>query len=258
MSLAATEAQCHNCDTALLAVQGKFCHECGQNTKLHVPTVAEFFHEFVNHYVAAEGKLWRTLATLFFRPGVLTRDYLVGRRERYVLPLKLFLTFSIVFFIALKMIQPPVKFMPTPAQNQAAMKTAGKPMAQLTQSERQTLALRSLTQNGPFAAFFLLPIFAVLLRVLYSSRKLNFGSHLVFAFHFHTVVFALLLIGLLAPATAVTLGLIAAGTTYLLFALHNAYGGRFWLTTLRGAALTALHGSIIMLTVAVVTQAPVV
>jgi hypothetical protein len=90
---------CLNCDTA---VHLNYCANCGQETRLHVPSAREFVHEFVTHYVAVEGKLWKTLKLLLFKPGVLTNEYLAGRRASYVLPLRIFLTFSILFFATLK------------------------------------------------------------------------------------------------------------------------------------------------------------
>ena len=91
--------RCPNCGTA---VSANYCHQCGQETVLHVPSAGEFLHEFVGHYVALEGKLWKSLGLLLFRPGRLTREYLEGRRVRYVLPLRLYLTFSIIFFALFK------------------------------------------------------------------------------------------------------------------------------------------------------------
>lgn len=90
---------CRNCGTA---VNANYCPNCGQETVLHVPSAGEFLHEFVGHYVALEGKLWKSLGYLLFRPGRLTREYLDGRRVRYVLPLRLYLTFSIIFFAVFK------------------------------------------------------------------------------------------------------------------------------------------------------------
>jgi hypothetical protein len=96
-----TDLACRNCGTQAPL---KFCPECGQETALHPPTLREFLHEFVGHYVALEGTLWRTLALLLARPGRLTREYLDGRRRRYVLPLRLYLTASFVFFLVLKLV----------------------------------------------------------------------------------------------------------------------------------------------------------
>ncbi len=64
----------------------------------------EFIHEFVGHYVALEGPLWRTLWAMLFLPGRPTREYFIGRRRRYVQPLRLYLSLSLVFFIAVHLL----------------------------------------------------------------------------------------------------------------------------------------------------------
>jgi hypothetical protein len=92
-------ANCLNCSAA---VSGHFCHECGQETVVHVASTREFMHEFIGHYVALEGKLWKSLGLLLFRPGRLTLEYIKGRRVRYVQPLRLYLTFSLIFFAVMK------------------------------------------------------------------------------------------------------------------------------------------------------------
>ena len=99
--LARTDLACRNCGAQ---APSKFCPDCGQETALHPPTLGEFLHEFVGHYVALEGTLWRTLWLLMRRPGRLTREYLDGRRRRYVLPLRLYLTASFLFFLVLKLV----------------------------------------------------------------------------------------------------------------------------------------------------------
>lgn len=91
---------CPNCGTV---IAGNFCQGCGQAAHLHVPSAREFVHEFIAHYVALEGKLWKSVALLMFRPGRLTRDYIEGKRVRYVEPLRLYLSFSIIFFAIFKL-----------------------------------------------------------------------------------------------------------------------------------------------------------
>jgi hypothetical protein len=94
------EIVCPNCGTL---IAGKFCQGCSQPAHLHVPSAREFLHEFIAHYVALEGKLWKSVALLLFRPGRLTRDYIEGKRVRYVEPLRLYLSFSIIFFAIFKL-----------------------------------------------------------------------------------------------------------------------------------------------------------
>jgi len=107
-------AACPNCDTPFgpAAPAPAYCPRCGQRTLLHPPSVVEFAHEFVGHYVALEGALWSTLRLLLLHPGRLTREYLAGRRLRFVLPLRLYLSASFVFFLALKLAGDPG--VPTP------------------------------------------------------------------------------------------------------------------------------------------------
>lgn len=98
-----TTTHCRNCGVTLRDAD-RFCWSCGQDTAPHPPTAWEFLHEFITHYVALEGKLVRTLGMLLFKPGQLSKEYIAGRKNRYVLPLRIYLTASIVFFMAVKVI----------------------------------------------------------------------------------------------------------------------------------------------------------
>lgn len=93
-------AVCPNCDHPTGG--GNYCQHCGQETHLHSASFTEFAHEFIGHYVALEGRLWGTFTRLMFRPGLLTLEYMRGRRKRFVEPLRLYLTLSIIFFAVLK------------------------------------------------------------------------------------------------------------------------------------------------------------
>jgi hypothetical protein len=90
------EAACLNCGTPLV---GPHCHECGQRGHVH-RTIGAFFHDLLHGVLHFEGKLWRTLPLLAWRPGRLTREYIDGRRASYVSPIALFL-FTIFITFAL-------------------------------------------------------------------------------------------------------------------------------------------------------------
>jgi hypothetical protein len=81
------EANCLNCGTPLT---GPFCHQCGQHAHVH-KTLGAFFHDFLHGVLHFEGKIWRTLPLLAWRPGELTRRYIDGQRASFVSPIALFL-----------------------------------------------------------------------------------------------------------------------------------------------------------------------
>src|SRR5438552_3272613 len=81
------EANCLNCGARLA---GPFCHECGQHAHVH-RTLGAFFHDFAHGVLHFEGKIWRTLPLLAWKPGELTRRYIDGQRASFVSPIALFL-----------------------------------------------------------------------------------------------------------------------------------------------------------------------
>ncbi len=89
------EANCLNCGTALA---GDYCHSCGQHAHVH-RTLLSFFHDLLHGVLHFEGKTWRTLPLLAWRPGELTRRYIAGQRARFVSPMALFL-FSVFLMFA--------------------------------------------------------------------------------------------------------------------------------------------------------------
>lgn len=91
------EKNCLNCGAELA---GPFCHQCGQHAHVH-RTLSAFFHDFLHGVLHFEGKIWRTLPLLAWKPGELTRRYIDGQRASFVSPIALFLfcvflTFAVI------------------------------------------------------------------------------------------------------------------------------------------------------------------
>lgn len=89
------ESACLNCHAPLT---GPYCNQCGQAAHLH-RTMGAFLHDISHSVLHLEGKTWRTLPMLFWRPGELTRRYIDGERARFVSPMALFL-FSVFAMFA--------------------------------------------------------------------------------------------------------------------------------------------------------------
>lgn len=108
------ESACLNCGTELI---GSHCHACGQKAHVH-RTLAAFMHDLLHGALHFEGKIWRTLPMLAFKPGKLTRSYIDGQRARYVSPMALFLFGVFLMFAAFQLagisapddLGPPIQF----------------------------------------------------------------------------------------------------------------------------------------------------
>jgi hypothetical protein len=328
MSTASKLDNCANCDTPLT---GHFCSNCGQEAVLHHASTREFLHEFIGHYVALEGKLWGSLKRLMFQPGELTNEYIRGRRVRYVQPLRMYLTFSVLFFALLKFTADGDTHVEkqTTGQNIAAatIKAAGQPedkgdeasksaardaLADVTREmaaedaksdiraakaeqahprredsnvdmnineeyidsklehlpllRRQWHALNQLPpeeqvkvfKNGmnhyaPYAIFCLMPVFALLLKVLYLGSGRRFGEHMLFALHTNAFAFLMFSVILLAQFGLLQFALWCWLIGYLPWAMRRVYHSSRFGTFLRWAVLMLFY--LIALTLAVLISA---
>lgn len=89
-------ARCLNCGAPL---NGPFCAQCGQRDIPPYPTVRELATDALSEFSGWDGRLLNTVRSLVARPGVLTHEFLEGRRARYISPLRLYLSASVVYFL---------------------------------------------------------------------------------------------------------------------------------------------------------------
>ena len=99
------KSACLNCGTPLV---GSHCHACGQAAHVH-KTLGAFFHDLLHGVFHFEGKLWRSLPLLAWRPGKLTREYIDGRRASYVSPIALFLFVVFLTFAVFNLVVTPTQ-----------------------------------------------------------------------------------------------------------------------------------------------------
>jgi hypothetical protein len=94
---AATADAGHRCANCAAPLHGEFCAACGQKAHVHrsLVHVGEEILHGITHF---DGKTWKTLPMLVFKPGTLTRDYIQGKRARYVAPVPLFLLVVFLMF----------------------------------------------------------------------------------------------------------------------------------------------------------------
>lgn len=216
-----------HCPNCLTQLRGPFCSECGQHQRDLDRPFREVAAEGLSTFVAFDTRIGRTIGPLIRRPGMLTTEFLDGRRARYVHPFKLYFAFSLVFFLVFSFSS--YSIIHTNEPGIISISTSGNESPQA--AEPQTLdgpldasiptgsedlewinnffaPLEELAENDPerFNGLFidrlsksliiLVPIVALLLQLLY--WKPRYVAHLVFSLHLHSFAFLILVVGALA------------------------------------------------------------
>ena len=343
------------CGTRL---RGQYCGSCGQRSRSRLISIWQLLKEAFGDLLELDSRLWKTIIPLLVRPGQLTRDYLEGRRARYMPPFRTYLVLSLIFFVVAFFdphkdlsfffeAEPP----PTPEEI-AAIEEKKKASAEKKQAERDAAVekLRALEAEGkidpkvleeleddqgglsinfggdddddaffgdcskasisgdedfpewlqkrftddrvreicernnrrgidnfqdaivdkiPIALIVLLPLMALVLKILYPLSRRYFVEHLLFFVHFHAfffliltlqVLFNSLMSSLAFASDAGTLVIVAASfyiPVYLYKAMRRVYGQGHLITIfkylillityLTGAAFTLLGALLITL-----------
>jgi hypothetical protein len=264
----ASPAACLNCGATLT---GPYCSRCGQKAVDRNLSLGTFIRETTEQLVDWDGKVPATLRTLFLRPGVLTVDFLAGRRARWLSPLRVYLICSIALFAGRAIIDEvglrPVREMAgftlkrqdgvnqplTPEERQQV--AAGLPgrvfgVERLERAASDPRAFNSAFEDViPRAMFVLLPVFALMTSVVWRRAKLRYPAHLYLALHVHSAAFGALLllsIGLGFAPSIVVIALIEVAFLgyvgwYSLTALHRVFGDSWPKTIVKGVAIAVVY-----------------
>lgn len=90
------EKNCLNCNTE---VAGRYCQVCGQENTEPKESVWGIISHFAYDITHFDGKFFSTLRTLVIKPGFLSKEYMAGRRMRYLHPIRMYVFTSAVFFL---------------------------------------------------------------------------------------------------------------------------------------------------------------
>lgn len=257
-------ARCLDCDAPLT---GAFCARCGQKAS---STKASFWHlagEALGELLSVDSRLARTVRPFFFSPGLLSKEWAAGRRTRYSSPLKLYLFASAVFFLALAAGHPTTKLTVGGATDGGVRsglhidtgRGDGGPedwldqrldsqverLKKLDSEDPQELQRRlgaELVGNVPKVMFLLLPLFALLLKLLYFRRDRFYVDHFVFALHEHAFAYLVFTATALTRSGWVLVGAIAAVIVHLAAGLKAMHGQGWGLTIAKLLVLGIVYG----------------
>ncbi len=96
MSEPGDSPNCLNCGAHLT---GQYCGQCGQRAVGRFISIWQLLRDAFGDLLELDSRLWRTMIPLLNRPGLLTKDYLQGRRARYMPPFRMYLVLSLLFFV---------------------------------------------------------------------------------------------------------------------------------------------------------------
>ncbi len=117
-------ARCPNCGTE---IDDNFCPHCGQENERRVVPIRILIEDAISNFLTFDARLPQTIVPLLFKPGLLTREYIAGRRARYARPSRLYLAVSVIFFFTLSIVsggQVVTALFQPPAADGAAVDTA--------------------------------------------------------------------------------------------------------------------------------------
>ncbi len=363
---------CRNCDTVY---RGNFCPECGQEAATGAPTAFGFIYEFLTRNIFERGKLPRTVWHLLRYPGGLTVDFLEGRRQRFIRPVRLYLGMSILYFLILSLqsaqLLDQVSNWGDKANDKAGSATTqasasgkasaststntntsasavqnkpgatetakaasanqelaevvrvkkaleqanvspamGQVVEQVLERERERArqaeasngqkrqvkskalaeiegdnfkafiakwpdtgwrgeikrrlhhfwlipadqvnreVMRGILNQAPKAMFFLVPVFAMMLKMMFLLRNIPYGAHLLFAFHYHALLFLGLFVLLVLPLPDVAETVIWIGMVlYLPLSMRKTYGIGWWGALLRWSIMSIFYPMAIALAI---------
>jgi len=89
------EKNCLNCGAT---VEERFCPNCGQENSINRPSFHHLFKHFFEDLLHYDSGFWKTMKTLLFKPGIMVKEYLSGKRKTYVPPVKLYIFVSFIAF----------------------------------------------------------------------------------------------------------------------------------------------------------------
>ena len=89
------EKDCLNCGAK---VEERFCPKCGQENTINRPSFHYLFTHFFEDLLHYDSGFWKTMKTLIFKPGIIVKEYLAGKRKTFVPPVKLYIFISFITF----------------------------------------------------------------------------------------------------------------------------------------------------------------
>ena len=160
---------CKNCDKH---IEGNFCGNCGQNTKIGKIDYKHVVNEIPDSLFQLNHGLLFTIKELFLRPGIRIREYLDGKRKNYFKPISYVLLLSTIYGLSSGLVDQKTllgKF----------IQGISVAYAEDFKSNFVLEILDWIVSNHAYTTLILLPFFAMASYLVFIDFKLNYFEHIV-------------------------------------------------------------------------------
>ena len=169
---------CNNCKTKLTNNEN-FCPQCGQENHDKQASTIQLANDFVEDYVGFDNKFFRSIIPLLIRPGVMTVEFLDGKRKKYISPIRLFIFVTFIYFAF---------YLWFYSDWEGAVTING----QMPSAEKEKAFIQSFQNNLNLIAFIFVPVQALIIMSFYWSKKRKYFVN-YFVYTLHLFSFLLLL-----------------------------------------------------------------
>ena len=262
------EKLCKNCNSELV---GLYCSECGQKNS-QLLSIKETLKEFTDNVFSFDTRFFITFKYLITKPGLLTTEYWLGRRTKYLPPLRLYLVMSLMYFFISSIINPGTDislyksdFQEKPFQfelDKSSPKYDPSPeiVAPFVDffkenfnkgvmvAEKKELTEHDLVwSNMPAAMFILMPFMAFCVYLLNKKKKQLYSYHLITVLHFHSFIFFIFTLEEIVPIIEIFTKLYLL--YYIFFMFKNIYQDSWIWNSLKLTTLFVLYGITVGITI---------
>ena len=150
---------CLNCGNQLT---GKFCSDCGQASSTRPITLSNALNNTISEITSYDGRVLTTLKEMFPNPGKATLEYVLGKRVRFIHPIKYFLIIMGLNLVVMQLLQ-----------HQGLLPEAKivlPEFIELPEKERLFLAEKIL-KYAQFIMLLFIPVYASFLSLLFQRTR---------------------------------------------------------------------------------------
>lgn len=91
---------CKNCNCRIDTPSHSYCPYCGQKY-LDKLTLTSLFYNAINGFFSFDSKLKKTILPFLFKPGMVARKFIDGKRQTYLHPVQIYVFSSFIFLLLL-------------------------------------------------------------------------------------------------------------------------------------------------------------